>query len=128
MADQPETSAEQALAELAKRIRDLSEAETTVAPSLRPTQTAVQLPYPGSGASGLDLRLSAVETRLGQVETRLAVVETKLGSVEVSMVRVETAVIHMQDNARTDFRVTFGALIATALGLAAMMAKGFHWL
>ncbi len=27
-----------------------------------------------------------------------------------------------------DFRLTFGALIALALGLATMMAKGFHWL
>ncbi|MES2947522.1 MAG: hypothetical protein V4858_03175 [Pseudomonadota bacterium] len=29
---------------------------------------------------------------------------------------------------RTDFRVGFGATIAVALGLAAMMAKGFHWI
>lgn len=29
---------------------------------------------------------------------------------------------------RVDFRVLFGALIATALGLAGLMAKGFHWL
>lgn len=29
---------------------------------------------------------------------------------------------------RTDFRLTFGALIAVALGLAGLMAKGFHWL
>jgi hypothetical protein len=28
----------------------------------------------------------------------------------------------------TDFRVLFGALIAIAVGLAGIMAKGFHWL
>ena len=27
-----------------------------------------------------------------------------------------------------DFRLMFGVLIATALGMASMMAKGFHWL
>ncbi|AHZ69068.1 hypothetical protein OU5_1989 [Pseudomonas mandelii JR-1] len=34
---------------------------------------------------------------------------------------------HRKD-ARTDFRLLFGALITTALGLAAMMGKGFGWL
>ena len=28
----------------------------------------------------------------------------------------------------TDFRLVFGAIIAVALGLAGLMAKGFHWL
>ncbi len=28
----------------------------------------------------------------------------------------------------TDFRILFGAIIAVALGLAGLMAKGFHWL
>lgn len=27
----------------------------------------------------------------------------------------------------TDFRLLFGAIITVALGLAALMAKGFHW-
>jgi hypothetical protein len=31
---------------------------------------------------------------------------------------------HRQD---ADVRLIFGALIALALGLAGMMAKGFHW-
>jgi len=29
---------------------------------------------------------------------------------------------------QTDFRLLFGAIIAVTLGLAALMAKGFHWL
>lgn len=28
----------------------------------------------------------------------------------------------------TDFRILFGATIAVAIGLAGLMAKGFHWL
>ena len=85
-------------------------------------------PPPGGGGSGLEIRLSAVETRAGQVETRLAVVETKLGALEAGVNRVEAVTLRLQDNARTDFRLIFGALIATALGLAGMMAKGFHWI
>ncbi|WP_347557157.1 hypothetical protein [Robbsia sp. KACC 23696] len=27
----------------------------------------------------------------------------------------------------TDFRILFGATIAVAVGLAGLMAKGFHW-
>jgi hypothetical protein len=34
----------------------------------------------------------------------------------------------LRDQQRTDFRITWGGLIAVALGLAALMAKGFHWL
>jgi hypothetical protein len=30
--------------------------------------------------------------------------------------------------ARTDFRLLFGAIISVAVGMAALMAKGFHWL
>ncbi len=29
---------------------------------------------------------------------------------------------------KTDIRLLLGAIIATALGLAALLAKGFHWL
>jgi hypothetical protein len=33
----------------------------------------------------------------------------------------------LRDAVETNFRITFGALITTTLGLAALMAKGFHW-
>jgi hypothetical protein len=34
----------------------------------------------------------------------------------------------LRDEARIDFRLIFGAVIAAALGLTGLMAKGFHWL
>jgi hypothetical protein len=34
----------------------------------------------------------------------------------------------VRDNARTDFRLLFSALITVALGLAALMADGFKWI
>ena len=33
----------------------------------------------------------------------------------------------MRDRHDRDFRLMFGALITAVLGLAALMAKGFHW-
>jgi uncharacterized coiled-coil protein SlyX len=33
----------------------------------------------------------------------------------------------LRDTGEANFRIMFGALITTALGLAALMAKGFHW-
>jgi uncharacterized coiled-coil protein SlyX len=33
----------------------------------------------------------------------------------------------LRDTGEVNFRIMFGALITTALGLAALMAEGFHW-
>lgn len=68
------------------------------------------------------------------------------GSMEARIARLEVAVEHLQQDVRelkeevralhreimgirtTDFRLLFGAIIFVALGLAGLMAKGFHWL
>lgn len=68
------------------------------------------------------------------------------GDMEARVTKLETAVEYIQrdvkelrDDVRalrndihairtTDFRITFGAIIAVALGLATLMAKGFHWI
>lgn len=67
------------------------------------------------------------------------------GNMEARITKLETAAEYIQrdvkelrDDVRTlrgeihsirttDFRLTFGAIIAVALGLAGLMAKGFHW-
>jgi hypothetical protein len=33
----------------------------------------------------------------------------------------------LRDTIESDFRILFGAIITVALGLATLMAKGFHW-
>lgn len=62
--------------------------------------------------------------------------------MEARVARLESAVEHMQRDiqdikadtrdikrdAREDFRILAGVIIASALGLAGLMAKGFHWL
>ncbi len=63
-------------------------------------------------------------------------------AMEARIAKLEAAVEFMQRDIRdlkedmralrkdlsTDFRILFGALISVALGLSAIMAKGFGWL
>ena len=62
------------------------------------------------------------------MEARMAKVEAALDHIGRDMTDVKIDIRSLRDHARTDFRVLFGAVIAVALGLAALMAKGFHWI
>jgi hypothetical protein len=64
----------------------------------------------------------------GGMEARLAKVEAALEHIGREMTDIKGDVRTLRDNARTDFRILFGAVIAVAIGLAGLMAKGFHWL
>lgn len=79
------------------------------------------------------------------VEARVAVLEeiasaTKQGMAglrqDIGELRNETGrrdaglrqkVHELRNVQERDFRIMFGALITAAIGLAALMAKGFHW-
>jgi hypothetical protein len=61
----------------------------------------------GGTSGGMDGWQASVETRLGELRS------------EIMAQRVD---------ARSDFKQLFGAIIVVALGLAGLMAKGFHWL
>jgi archaellum component FlaC len=62
------------------------------------------------------------------MEARIAKLETAMEYVQRDLGEIKTDIRQIKDHARTDFRMLFGALIAVALGLAGLMAKGFHWL
>ena len=49
-------------------------------------------------------------------------------SLEGSITDIKTDIREIRNAAETNFRLLFGALIAVALGLAGVIAKGFHWL
>ncbi|GAA3682063.1 MAG: hypothetical protein ABF636_11435 [Acetobacter sp.] len=71
----------------------------------------------GGGNDGMDVikyRLESLEKRFDRLDVRLDKVDVRLDKIDERHDR--------------DFRVIFGALIAVALGLAGLMAKGFHWL
>ncbi|MBL8807973.1 MAG: hypothetical protein JNN22_14095 [Rhodospirillales bacterium] len=63
-----------------------------------------------------------------EIETRIAVLEQIAKDSREGLTSLRSDVGKVRDNQERDFRILFGAIIATALGLAGLMAKGFHWL
>lgn len=80
----------------------------------------------GGSGGGDDL-----EARVAQLETHVQYIRRDIDSMkdEVRQFRGETKTELASINLlmRSDFRLLFGSLIAVALGLAGMMAKGFGW-
>jgi hypothetical protein len=77
----------------------------------------------------------AMENRLNRLELTAAQIDNRLGRVEVIVEHVKEDVRDLRievrgvrDQARVDFRLLFGALISIALGMTALMARGFHWI
>jgi|SRR5947209_2741299 hypothetical protein len=62
------------------------------------------------------------------MEARVAKVEAAVEHIQVDTRDIKMDLREIRQDARTDFRLQFGALIAVALGLAGLMAKGFHWI
>lgn len=63
-------------------------------------------PYDG----GMEARLSKLEATMNYVQRDIAELKTDVRAIRT-----------------TDFRLLFGAIIAVALGLSGLMAKGFGW-
>jgi hypothetical protein len=72
------------------------------------------------------------------MEARVAVLEEIASATKATLAELKSGQDRLRDELRTgldaardrqerDFRLTFGALIGVALGLAAIMAKGFKW-
>jgi len=61
------------------------------------------------------------------MEARVAKVESDIGHIQRDIGEIKTDVREIRRDIQTDFRLLFGAIIAAVLGLAAVMAKGFHW-
>lgn len=72
-------------------------------------------PPPGGGNSG-------------DMEARVAALEAHVAHIREDVADLKSDVKALRGTTQTDFRVLFGAIIAVALGLAGLMAKGFHWL
>ncbi len=80
---------------------------------------APRLPFPdrsvrrGAEPDSLEARVTRLETVI-KFQRNLAEIKTELEM--------------MRTDARSDFRLILAALIVIALGLAWLLAKGFHWL
>jgi hypothetical protein len=62
------------------------------------------------------------------VLVQLAKMETRLDHIDATIVEMKTDGREHRRATDRDFRLLFGALIIAALGLAGLMAKGFHWI
>lgn len=73
------------------------------------------------------LQRSSNTTTLRGME-RIAAIEAHLEHARSDLADVKSDVKEHRKETAKDFRVLFGALIFAALGLAGIMAKGFHWI
>jgi hypothetical protein len=62
------------------------------------------------------------------MEARIAKLEADVGHVQRDIGKIKLDVPDLRKALGTDFRMLFGALITATLALAAVMAKGFHWI
>lgn len=84
---------------------------------------------PVSGASGSGAQGGHGSGSGGAgMEARIAKLEATTTHILESMTDLKSDIREIKLHARSDFRVLFGALIAVALGLAGLMARGFGWL
>lgn len=62
------------------------------------------------------------------MEARVAKLEASSEFIQREITDLKSEVRGLRSDARSDFRLLFGAIITVAISLAAMMAKGFGWL
>ena len=62
------------------------------------------------------------------LEPRIAKLEANVEHIQTGIADIKQDVREIRGGAQTDFRILFGALILTAIGLAWLMAVGFKWL
>jgi hypothetical protein len=82
----------------------------------------------GYGEGGSHLQPPGGGGTYDGMEARVAVLETHIEHLKDDMTEIRKDVRELRADLRLDFRILFGALITVALGLAGLMAKGFHWL
>ncbi len=62
------------------------------------------------------------------MEARIARLEAHVGHIQTDIADIKADIRQVKDNARADFRVTWGGLIVGFLGMAGLLARGFGWL
>jgi outer membrane murein-binding lipoprotein Lpp len=71
----------------------------------------------GNGGSGMEARVAKLEASVQHMERDIGELKADVRQIRADITGIRT----------TDFRLIFGAIITVALGLAGLMAKGFHW-
>lgn len=84
------------------------------APRLVNSEQGGEPPYDG----GMEARVAKLEAVSEFIQRDIAELKNETREIRKDIASIRT----------TDFRILFGAIITVALGLAGLMAKGFHWL
>lgn len=82
----------------------------------------------GAQIAQVDLHLARIEAKQDEFTRHYATKADVVALRDEMKTAVSEAKSSLSDRIERDFRILFGALIAVALGLAGLMAKGFHWL
>lgn len=61
------------------------------------------------------------------MEAKVVKLENAVEYMQRDISEIKMDIREIQKDFRTDFRLLFGAIIAVALGLTGLIAKGFHW-
>jgi hypothetical protein len=62
------------------------------------------------------------------IESRVARLESDVSHIRADINDIKTDIREIRKDMQSDFRMLFGVIIAVALGIDGLMAKGFHWL
>lgn len=65
-----------------------------------------------------------MEARIAKLESSVEFMQRDIGEVKTDLKEIRRDITSVRT---TDFRLLFGAIIAVAIGLAGIMAKGFGW-
>jgi len=63
-----------------------------------------------------------------RMERRVTRLETDVGHMQEAIQEIKSDIREFKKEARMDFRLLFGAIVTTTLGLALLIARGFAWL
>lgn len=63
----------------------------------------------------------------GNMEARIAKLESSVTHIEKDISIISSDISGIRKEMREDFRIGIGFTIAAILGLAGLIAKGFHW-
>ncbi|KLU42791.1 hypothetical protein AM504_10205 [Klebsiella michiganensis] len=69
-----------------------------------------------------------MDGRMGRMESDISYIKRDISDVKDDIKDVRNDIKDIRKDMKGDFRLTFGALIAVALGLAGLMARGFGWI
>ena|SRR5690606_18877563 len=83
-----------------------------------PPRPPVDRPRGDGDNGGMESRIARLETTVEYIQRDIVEMKGHINALRTDVSGIRT----------TDFRLTFGAIITVALGLAGLMAKGFGWI